>query len=324
VGDAAQPAPLDEHLAVHVALERQHLGVGAPGDHVLGPGPQVAQLGEGVDGPLDALAPAEQAPGQQHRADRGRQPAAGAGHGRAVGDRGHLGRVDVEQAAEPGAGGLGHHDQAARRVGDLLEHPALVVGGLEQDRVGHHDRRHGQLPQQLDDLLAVGPAEDAVLVLDDGDVVLAEQVGGGVERGRDLVVQLAHHPGIGRAHPIGDTHDTGVAAGLEQAAGQGGGERGQAAGRGRERAQHPVRALGPAHPRGSDVLRCAGDGAPVGAPVRALGALGRGRQGCGGDAHGGAPHCGVGREPASDPGCWQPSCPSEVTLAGVTGRLPVV
>ena len=78
---------------------------------VAGRGPEVAEARDGVDGELDPLAGAEEAPGEDHRAPRGIRGTAAALDvaRRAVLDHDHLLRVDVVGLEQPDAcdGALG-------------------------------------------------------------------------------------------------------------------------------------------------------------------------------------------------------------------------
>src|SRR5581483_7529336 len=90
-------------------------------------------------------------------------------------DAGRLGRVAVEQ---PVAGRRCHGDD---RVGDgqhPLQHLSLVRGRVDEHGVEHDDDRGGEPVQDGQDLVAVGAAVDAVLVLDDHGVEAVEDGGG--------------------------------------------------------------------------------------------------------------------------------------------------
>ena len=73
---------------------------------------------------------------------------------------------------------FGHDDHLIRPRRDLLEDRTLVRRRIFEDRVGDHDRRDPQPAEDVQHLVAVDTAVDAVLVLDDGDVALVQQVGG--------------------------------------------------------------------------------------------------------------------------------------------------
>ena len=61
------------------------------------------------------------------------------------------------------------------RAATLDEHRALVRRRVAQDGVGDHDGRDPEAGEDVEHLIAVGPAEEAVLVLDDGHVELVQQ-----------------------------------------------------------------------------------------------------------------------------------------------------
>ena len=57
----------------------------------------------------------------------------------------------------------------------------LILGGAFEHRVEGDGRRHGELRDELDDLLAVGAAEDPELVLDRHGVVRIQNLGRSLE-----------------------------------------------------------------------------------------------------------------------------------------------
>jgi len=91
-----------------------------------------------------------------------------------MGDDRRLGHVDLVVPQAP-VGGARHRDHGVGDAHDGLEDLLLANAGVHQDRMEHHDGRYGQLVEQGEDLVAVGPAEDAVLMLDDGDIELVER-----------------------------------------------------------------------------------------------------------------------------------------------------
>ena len=106
-------------------------------------------MANGVDRPLDALARAEQPPGQQ----AGRRPRRG-GSGRAArrsvgggvaapwGITDDLGGVDVEARDQPAPGGLGHDHDRVGGVADRSSTARWCGVGVADDGVGDHDGRH--------------------------------------------------------------------------------------------------------------------------------------------------------------------------------------
>ncbi len=81
---------------------------------------------------------------------------------RGVGDR--LGR-NVIAIDEKRPGGLGHHDQPIANVHHLRHNLSLPGGGVAENRVKRRNDWHPELADQLEDVVAVDSAEDAVLVL---------------------------------------------------------------------------------------------------------------------------------------------------------------
>ena len=129
---------------------------------------------------------------------------------------------DAQKAGSPILVTAGQHDQDFNRTEPILyadlppiarplvkwsdevhriEDLPLMVAGVDQDGVEHHDRGDGEGIEEGQHLVAVGPAVDTVLMLDDGDVEL---------------VQLRHRPApaCGRA-PEQVVHDLGRGARLE-------------------------------------------------------------------------------------------------------------
>ena len=117
---------------------------------------------------------------------------------------GHVSAVD-EQALR----GLGHHDHELGLAAERGEHLSLMRRRLREHRVQRHDERLRQLLDEREDVLAVGAAEDPVLVLeqDDVDIEPAED-----PRGADVVAanrlrDRRHEPRPLRAGRLVDDHD---------------------------------------------------------------------------------------------------------------------
>ena len=228
IGDPEALRLRDQSVAVGVALGGEHLRVGATGDQIPRILREVLQRGHRVDDPLDALARAQQAPGQDGRPARTHQRG-GRGQRRAVRDGGHLAVIDGEAGAQTFAGSFGHHHHLVGQRQHLVEHRTLVWCRIFQHRMGDDDRRHPQALHDLDDLVAVRSAVNAVLVLDDGDVAAVEQLRGGRDGRRRAVDELAGDVGALRRGAVGDADDLDVDAPRGQAHGQGGAEGRQAA-----------------------------------------------------------------------------------------------
>src|SRR5258706_7291446 len=75
--------------------------------------------------------------------------------------------IDVQQ---PRSGSVRHRDDRCGGSYNLIEDHALPWRGVGQHRMQDHDGRYEQRFEQRDDVLAVGPAVDAVLMLDDHHV----------------------------------------------------------------------------------------------------------------------------------------------------------
>ncbi len=168
-------AELVQARPVRLAVPLEHLGMGPPGDGV--DRIEAAQVRQRPDGPLDALAGPEQTPGEQVRPGPADHRRAGV-VGRAVRDGRHLGRIHVVADDQPVVRGVGHGDDRARGPDDLLQHRLLPGCGTAQHGVQDDDARHPQPAHQPQHVRAVGAGVDAVLVLDDRDVVAVEGVGG--------------------------------------------------------------------------------------------------------------------------------------------------
>ena len=173
-------------------------------------------------------------------------PATADGCGRdrgAVGDRGHLRRVDVEPGAQPSPRAAS--DMTTRRsaiAATCDEDRSLVRCRIAEDGVGDHDGRNPEGSEDIEDLVAVGAAVQAVLVLHDGDVALVQQVGGGRHRRGRAVDELADdatRSSWPTRRPPAPTRTS--APCRRQAVGERGAERRQPARRGRIGAEDPER-----------------------------------------------------------------------------------
>ena len=209
--DAEPNGLCPEALAVGLSVLFEYFGVGLAHDQVPRGRVQVAQESERLDGPLDALSGPEESP----REDGGTLRVGTGGNGLRgdvgpVGDDGRLGHVDVVGAQAP-VGGARHRDHGVGSPDDGLQDLLLANGRVHQDRVEYHDGGQGQLVEEGEDLLAVGPAEDPVLMLDDGDVEPVQLGRGPAPARRGAFQQFMHHfawrPWFER---IDDAHDAEV------------------------------------------------------------------------------------------------------------------
>ncbi len=131
-----------------------------------------------------------------------------------VGDHGDLGRVDVPAGDEPVAGGLRHRDERGRAVDERGEHAVLVGRRAGEHGVQDRDHRDAEALDDVEDVLAVRPAEDAVLVLHDRDVEVVEhecRVDLGATLAADPLVHDGEHLHLGRVHKADDA-DVGAGA----------------------------------------------------------------------------------------------------------------
>ena len=195
-----------EPVAVGLTGPLDHAGMGLADDLVHGSGVEVREARHRLDRPLDALPRAEQTPGQDGGSPRGGVGRGGVGTGcvgrgcvagaalvlpaghvvvaqlrgavvlGAMGDHHHLARVHVPAVEQPLPGRLrhGHHD--GRRGDDTGQHAPLVGGRRGEHGVQDGDHRNAYLRQDIEHVRSVAAAEDAVLVLDDRDVVQVQRV----------------------------------------------------------------------------------------------------------------------------------------------------
>ena len=97
----------------------------------------------------------------------------------AVRDHLQLAGVDVVAANEQICGGARHHDGRLGGVDEISQHGTLMRGRLGEDGVQRHDGRDAQRASEVQHVLAIVAAPDAVLVLDRDDVDAAiERLGG--------------------------------------------------------------------------------------------------------------------------------------------------
>ena len=172
-----------EPTAIHVPVAFEHLGVGLAHDVVPRGRVDVPQLGHGGDAPLDALALAQQAPRQHDGGGvlvaAGRL-ASGSRVDGTVGDDTNLPGGDRVVPDEPVLCGQGHGHDGVRQQHQLVQDGLLAHTGRHQDGVQDDDDRPGHGSDDIEHVLAVRAAEDAVLVLDDDDVIAVEPDGGGL------------------------------------------------------------------------------------------------------------------------------------------------
>jgi hypothetical protein len=192
VGDAERRRARAERLAVALAMELAHLGMRLSGDDVVRRPVEVGEPGDRVDAPLDPLARAEKAPGENDR--RGAVRASGLGEVGTgpVRDGLHLLCGDRVLLEQPRPCGRALDDQTVGEAPELLHDPALSSGRLPEHGVQHDDRRGARVAKEIHHLVAVRPAVDAELVLHDRHVELLQRRDGFGPRPR------------GTAHELGD------------------------------------------------------------------------------------------------------------------------
>ena len=134
-----------------------------------------------------------------------------------------------------------HRDDGLAVAGELDEDHALALGRRGEDGVEHDDRRDRQRSYDVQDVDAVGAAEDAVLVLDDRDIAGVQARGRRPGTGRviahPLLADLAWEPGLDRVH---HGHDLDHVVDTAQRVDEGRAERCEPALRGRIGAEHSV------------------------------------------------------------------------------------
>ena len=135
----------------------------------------------------------------------------------------------AKPSTEPLPGRRRHHDHLIRGRRDLLEDRTLVWRRVFENGVGDHDGRNAQPGDDVDDIVAVDAAVDAVLVLDDRDVMLVQHVRACRDRRCRTVGELPDDPGVRRMLPVGHLHDANLDAIRTQAVGQRSAECGQPA-----------------------------------------------------------------------------------------------
>ena len=192
--DAECACETGERLPIGLAAFRPDLGVRLAGDDVVGSEAPHPQQRERADAALETLAGGEQSPGEDTRDRSGLVNPADRGHHHTVGDDADAAQVDVVPRRERLEGVIRHDDDGRRECSDPLEHPPLVRQGRRQNRVQHDDRGHIQRLEHRDHLLAIRPAEDAVLVLHDHHVAAAEGARRGAAGCRIVQPDLRHHP----------------------------------------------------------------------------------------------------------------------------------
>jgi len=168
--------------------------------------------------------------------------------GDAVRDHADLAGIHAVVVGEQVAGGLGHDHHRTGQAGNILEHLTLMPGRGGQHGVQDDDARRRERGKHGQDLVAIAPAIDAVLVLDDHRIAGAERAcrvpaAGGVavaqladdrraaadrsDRRGIVVVDHAHDPGA-RTVQAGRRGRKGLRERRQSAAGRGvGGEKGE-------------------------------------------------------------------------------------------------
>ena len=104
-----------------------------------------------------------------------------------------------------------------------------MVSRFEQNGVGDNDGWDCEPMEDVDDLLAIGPAVQAVVVLHDGNVAAVQRRARFGQRGGYAVVHFGQHSGVGRGRPVCQPDDTHGGPVRFEPARQGGAEGGQAA-----------------------------------------------------------------------------------------------
>ena len=165
-------------FAVDLAAPFLHPWVSFPDDSVARGRANVSQVAQSPDRPFDALTLAEQSPGEKHRtffialtlvARTAVVPCA-------MWDDSYLGWVDMPAVYQTILCRLGHGDQGIRLLNDLTHHAVLMRAGMCQNRMQHCKNRSANELEKVDDFRAIEPAVDAVLVLDNHQIVQVKEL----------------------------------------------------------------------------------------------------------------------------------------------------
>ena len=89
-------------------------------------------------------------------------------------DGGHLMRVNVEPLAQAEAGGFRHNHDAVRQRSSIVKNGPLMRSRVCKNGVGDQDGGYVESAQDLEHLVSVSTAVEAVLVLDDSDIGLVQ------------------------------------------------------------------------------------------------------------------------------------------------------
>ena len=126
---------------------------------------------------LDALARADQTPGEDHRSPGGRRPLLWAEVcGRSVLNHDDVFGRDIVYLEQSIASDRRLGDKERGLPRELFKNPTLVRRRVREHGVQNENERHGQPVDEREHILAVGTAEDAKFVLDNGDVIGVQDV----------------------------------------------------------------------------------------------------------------------------------------------------
>ena len=177
LAEAELQHPLLEHHAVALALAVRDVGVRAPCNHVDDVGAALEDRRKRLDHRLEPLPRRDQPERREQEAvaavTMGMTPRKPGVVGRTRGDPGRSAvRDDADLLRRAGAAldeephrGVGHDDHELGLRAQLGEHRCLMRRRLREHGVERDDERLGKLLRERKDVLAVGAAEDPVLVL---------------------------------------------------------------------------------------------------------------------------------------------------------------
>lgn len=145
--------------------------MGGACDQISGKRVETGEVGERLDGPLQALARSDQAPGEHERSLAGHQRRSSEHGIRSMGDHFHEIRIDVIPLLQAIGPGLTHDDQSIGVTCESVDDEPLIPARVLEDGVERDRHRDAQARNEIRHFFAVGATEDPELVLDRDGVV---------------------------------------------------------------------------------------------------------------------------------------------------------
>ena len=227
-GDTESLGEFDEPRPVLLSVLDEDLRMRLARDEVLQRRVRLGEHRDRLDAPFDALALAEQAPGEDGRRPLARLRSRCAQVRGTVRDHVHLVAIDVVAAKQVPPTGLGHRDERVRAVDDALEHIALVEPRCCENRVEDDDDRNRRSLHQVQDIIAIRPGVDPVLVLEDHRIVGIEHLDR-ARSPRSRHVLVNHRSPRVRLQSGGESNDPALGPALAHALSERAGEGGEPA-----------------------------------------------------------------------------------------------